>query len=279
MTAAAIDSWVKRRLLHPVFRGVYLVGHRVAPAGAWEMAAVLATGDGAVVSHSSAAHLWALLPYPAQPRPIHITVHGRQPSQRPGIRLHRVRSLHRRDVRTFERIPITTPARTILDLAGSEPHRVFERALAEAYARRLVTDGHLEAVLDRNAHRPGAAVLRAVLASEAGPAWTRSEAEERFLSLIKTAGLPTPETNIRIAGHEVDFLWREHRLVVEVDGYAFHSSRAAFERDRLRDAELQANGLRVIRITWRQIADHPGEMLGRLLGALDSRSRIDLGSA
>jgi very-short-patch-repair endonuclease len=253
-----------------MFRGVYLVGHRIAPLGAWEIAAVLACGKGAVVSHLSAARLLTLLPYPAQPRPIHVTVCGRQPNARPGIRRHRVRHLDPRDIRTRNRITVTTPARTILDLAGSEPHRVFERALAEAQARRLVTRRHLEAVLERNRRRPGAGVLRAALASEATPAWTRSEAEERFLALIRSAGLPPPEANVRLGPHEVDFLWRTKRLVVEVDGFRFHSSRAAFERDRVRDAELQAHGLRVMRVTWRQIADKPEVMLTRLDRALQA---------
>jgi very-short-patch-repair endonuclease len=232
------------------------------------MAAILACGAGAVVSHLSAAHLWALLPYPAKPRPIHVTVSGRHPRHR-GIRVHRVGRLDPRDVRTCGRIPATTPARTILDLAGTEPHRAFERALAEALAQRLVTRRHLEAALERSGGRPGVAVLRATLASEIKPALTRSEAEERLLSLIRSASVPSPEVNARLAEIEVDFLWRAERLVVEVDGFQYHSSRAAFERDRLRDAELQANGYRVIRVTWRQIAMQPEAMLRRIVRALD----------
>jgi very-short-patch-repair endonuclease len=232
------------------------------------MGAVLACGDGAVVSHLSAAHLWSLLPYPAHRRHVDITVSGRDRRGHRGIRVHRVRHLHPRDVSTFKRIPVTTPARTILDLAGTEAFRVFEQALAEAQARRLVTRRHLEAVLERNARRPGAGVLRAALANDAEPALTRSEAEERFLSLVREAGLPAPETNVRLGAYEVDLLWRKERLVIEVDSFQFHSSRAAFERDRLRDAELQASGFRVIRITWRQMARQPEEMLGRVLRAL-----------
>jgi very-short-patch-repair endonuclease len=227
------------------------------------MAAVLACGDGAVVSHRSAAHLWALLPYPAPQHPIDVTVPSRHSRLRPGIRVHRVDRLDPRDVRTHNRVPVTTPARTLLDLAAESP-RAFEQALAEAETRHLVTHRHLEAVLERNARRPGAGVLRAALARDASPAWTRSEAEERFLALIRKAGLPAPETNVRLGPYEVDFLWRPERLIVEVDGFRFHSSRAAFERDRLRDAELQTNGFRVIRVTWRQLADQPEAMLARL---------------
>jgi predicted transcriptional regulator of viral defense system len=142
------------------------------------MGAVLACGDGAVLSHRSAAHLWSLLPYPAQQRPVNVTVPTHHSRVRPGIRVHRVERFDPRDVRTCKRIPVTTPARTILDLAGSEPHRVFEQALAEAQARRLLTRWHLEGVLERNRRRPGAGVLRAALAADAEPALTRSEAEE-----------------------------------------------------------------------------------------------------
>jgi very-short-patch-repair endonuclease len=270
---AAIDARVKAGRLYPLYRGVYLVGHPLVPPFAREMGAVLACGDGAVVSHLSAAHLWALLPYPARHRRIDVTVPGRDSRGGEGIRAHRVKRLHPRDTRTCRRIPVTTPARTILDLAGSELPRVFEQALAEAERRKLVTRRHLEAVLERNGRRAGAPLLRAALASDAAPPWTRSEAEERFLALVRSAGLPPPEVNVRLGPYEVDFLWRAERLIVEVDSFGFHSSRAAFESDRLRDAELQANGLRVVRVTWRQLAGEPEEMLGRLARALDAACR------
>jgi very-short-patch-repair endonuclease len=163
---------------------------------------------------------------------------------------------------------VTAAAVTILDLAGTASFRIIEQALAEAHVRSLVTERDLRVTLDRNRRRRGAGVLRAILESDIAPALTRSQAEERLLSLIRAAGLPSPETNVKLGLHEVDFLWRAHRLVVEVDGFRFHSSRAAFERDRLRDAELQARGFRVIRVTWRQIADQPQPMLGRLAQAL-----------
>ena len=107
-----------------------------------------------------------------------------------------------------------------------------------------------------------------MLSREAGPAFTRSEAEERLLRLIRKARLPEPECNVRIAGHEVDFLWRSSGLVVEVDGYAFHGSRAAFERDRRRDADLQAAGLTVARLTWRRLVDEPEAVVAQLARAV-----------
>jgi very-short-patch-repair endonuclease len=271
LTAAAIDSLVKRGLLHVLYRGVYSVGHRVLPPWAGEMGAVLACGDGALLSHRSAAHLWALLPYPARKRPVDVTVRSRHSRARPGIRVHRVRRLHPRDVRTCKGIPVTTPARTILDLAGTEPYRVFEQALAEGQAQRRVTHRHLEAALERSRRRPGAAVLRAALVADAEPALTRSDAEELFLVQVRSAGLPAPETNARLGPYEVDFLWRAERLAIEVDSFRFHSSRAAFERDRLRDAELQADGFRVMRVTWRHLVDHPEETVVRLTRVLQAR--------
>jgi very-short-patch-repair endonuclease len=112
--------------------------------------------------------------------------------------------------------------------------------------------------------RRGLAPLRRVFDHLHGPTLTRSEAEERLLALVRAARLPPPELNVRVRGHEVDLLWREARLVVEVDGYAYHSGRAAFERDRLRDAELQAKGFTVMRVTWKQIVSEPEALLVRL---------------
>jgi very-short-patch-repair endonuclease len=110
--------------------------------------------------------------------------------------------------------------------------------------------------------------LRSLLEADSRPALTRSEAEERLLTLIRASGLPQPEVNARVRGHEVDFVWRGQRLVVEVDGFRFHSSRAAFERDRIRDAELAAVGFRVVRITWRQLVDRPDAAMARVAAAL-----------
>lgn len=131
-----------------------------------------------------------------------------------------------------------------------------------------MTRGALRAALARAPRRHGSAALRTLLRCEAEPALTRSEAEERLLALVRKARLPEPECNVRLAGYEVDFLWRDRRLVVEVDGYAFHSSPAAFERDRLRDGELEDAGYRVRRITWRQLTEDAAGVEQRLRRAL-----------
>jgi len=265
LSRTAIDTRLRAGRLHPLYRGAYLVGHAGVLQGAREFAAVLVCGPDTVVSHRSAASLWSLLPH--LPREVDITVAGRDCRRSDGIRVHRVGDLDVRDVRKLGGIPITTPARTILDLATTASSRELEQALAEAHARRLVRRTDLVSLLARVGPRPGAPALRALLDADA-PALTRSQAEERFLALVRAPELPAPESNVRVGRHEVDFLWRDHGLVVEIDGFAFHSSRPAFERDRVRDAELASLGFRVIRVTWRQIVDRPEAVIARVAAAL-----------
>ena len=216
------------------------------------MAAVLASGDSAVASHRSAAVVWGIRR--AWHGDVDVTVAG-QSRDKPGVRVHRVRHLDRRDVVRRDGVPVTSPARTLLDLATVLPARDLARALEEAEVQRLVTRRQLAALLDRSRRRAGAGPLRRALARYDTPALTRSEAERQMLELIRAARLPTPRTNTQVNGHEVDLLWPEHRLIVEIDGFTFHSTRTAFERDRARDQELQTAGYRVIRVTWRQIQE------------------------
>jgi very-short-patch-repair endonuclease len=234
------------------------------------MAAVLACGDGAVLSHRSAARLWAILPHQRKPPKAEVTVCGRDPRP-PKVRVHRVRRLERDETTTWKRIPITNPARTLLDISAALDPRQVERALAEAHRRRLVRAPAIAALLAHHPRRPGIAVLRRLLESDEPLAWTRSEAEERFLALIREAELPPPQVNARLGPYEVDYLWREHRLAVEVDSWTFHSDRNAFESDRRRDADLAARGFRVIRVTWRQMRDAPVAVVARIASSLASR--------
>jgi very-short-patch-repair endonuclease len=265
LTPEAIDHWMRSARLHRLYRGVYLLGHAGVTEGARELGAVLACGADAVISHRSAAWLWRLLP--AAKGDVEVTVAGRDCRSRPGIQVHRIRHLDRRDIRKLGGIPIASPARTILDIASLVSPRDLEQALAEAYARRLARRSELASLLARRSSRPGTRALRALL-EDGTPALTRSQAEDRLLGLIRAAELPAPQTNIRIGRHEVDFVWRDQRLIVEVDGFRFHSSRSAFESDRRRDAELSSQGFRVIRITWRQIVDRPEALIARLATAL-----------
>ena len=271
LSADVIDRRLSTGRLRSLHRGVYMVGP-MFPAHATEMAAVLACGPGAVLSHRSAASLWQLLPYPARPTLVDVT--APEADRRPrGIRVHRVRSLGKGETARVKRIPVTTPARTLLDLAADAAPRELEQAVAQAESRNLTNRRKLFSLLARYRGRGGTRALRALLERAARPALTRSEAEERFLALVRSARLPAPDVNVLLGRHEVDFLWREEGLVVEVDGFAFHSSRASFEADRRRDAELAAQGLRVIRVTWRQIADQPEATLVSVAQALVLRGQ------
>ena len=230
------------------------------------MAAVLARGRGAVLSHDSAATVWGFRTLTSGP--IHITLPSRSNRSRPGIRVHRARSLDRAEVRHHQRIPLMAPVRTLLDLAETLSPRELERAYEEAQILRLVRPAELRSALEHERGRRGAPAIRALIDQDRKPALTRSEAEARLLALLRAADLPPTATNARIGRHEIDFLWRPQRLVVEVDGYASHAHRAAFERDRQRDAELQAAGYRVVRVTWGQVADRPEAVIARLAQAL-----------
>jgi very-short-patch-repair endonuclease len=261
-----IDRRLAAKRLHALHRGVYRVGPLIA-ARAAELAAVLACGDDAVASHRTAAALWRLPPEPAAGSPPEVIIPRQLRRRRPGVRTHRL-ALRADEITAVDGIPVTTPSRTLYDLAGTTPLRDLERALAESLARGLTTRARLEAVLVRNAHRVGTPRLRALLAPDRPPARTRSEAEATFLDLITRAQLDRPEVNVRVRGYEVDFLWRRRRLVAEIDGFAFHASRGRFEADRRRDIELTAAGLRVIRVTWRQLEGEPEALAARVAQAL-----------
>jgi very-short-patch-repair endonuclease len=260
VSADGLCRRVKAGRLHRVHPGVFAVGHPALPPLGPELAALFACGPGAVLSHRSAAALWRLLP-PAQP-PVDVTVlHRRGPAR--GIRLHRSSVLRPAEVRIREGLRVTSPARTLVDLAATDA-AAFVHAFDEAIVARLLTRADLDLAL--STPRRGTRALRAAL--DAGPAPTRSAAERRLLDVVAKAGLPRPRTNVRVGRHEVDAWWAAERLVVEVDGYAAHTTRRAFEADRIRDAELQAAGHRVLRITWRQLHDRPHAVAARLAVAL-----------
>lgn len=261
---SSIARRIDARRLVPVHAGVYLVGHLARAPLATEMAAVLACGRGAVVSHRSAGLIWRLV----SPRRGHVGVDVTVPRawspRRAGVRVHRRTTLAPSDIVVLGRLPVTSPARTLLDLGSVLGLAALEGAAAEAERRHGVGLDSLADQLERNRGRVGAAALRAVVERGERPALTRSEAERRLLRLLRRAGIAAPEANVVVLGFEVDLLWRERRVAVELDGYAFHADRAAFERDRARDAELQAHGYRVVRVTWRQLVDHPEAVVSRI---------------
>jgi very-short-patch-repair endonuclease len=278
MTLGYTRSQIRRRVeggrLLRVHRGVYAVGHsRLTRRGTW-MAAVLACGPDALLSHRSAGALWGII-RPAS-LPPDVTVPGAR-HQRPGPRLHSARGLTAADRAIREGIPLTGLPRTLLDLATVLRPDRLERAIEEAERLELFDLRAIDQLLAGCRGRRGVARLRAALSNYREPAFTRSELERRFLELVKAAGLPRPSANAWVEGHEVDALWWRERLVVELDGYEFHRTRAAHERDRRRDEELSLSGYQVIRLTWRRM-ERPDELARRLRRHLRRRRR-ELGLA
>lgn len=249
------DDAVQRRVragrLHRVYRGIYAVGHTVlGREGRW-LAAVLACGEGAVLSHRSAAAHWGLLPTNATR--IDVTI-PRARASNATIRLHHSRSLIARDTTTRQGIPITSVPRTLLDLAATVQADRLERALAQAQHLRLYDHRAITDLLARaNGHR---GKQRLAEATALDPKLTASDWEVRLLNLVRAAGLPEPLVNLPLDAPDhgqcrPDFHWPSHQLIVETDGWESHRTRAAFERDRAKDAALTAAGYKVVRFTWR----------------------------
>jgi very-short-patch-repair endonuclease len=251
--------------LQRIWRGVYAWGHRELTREGRLLAAVLACGPKAVASHRAAAARWELLMSDL----LEVTVPGRGTrARRAGIRLHRARRLDPADVTVKDGIPLTTVARTIVDLNAVVPARLVERAYEQAQIRRLLAPGDIDQALERAAGRRTRALRRLIALERRAATVTRSELEERFLALVRRGGLPDPEVNAALAGYEVDFLWRVQRRVVEVDGHAYHATRQATTRDRRKDDDLEAAGYRVTRFTADQIVHNPDDTLARTVRAL-----------
>ncbi|MEK6277465.1 MAG: type IV toxin-antitoxin system AbiEi family antitoxin domain-containing protein [Actinomycetota bacterium] len=251
-----IERRIARERLHRIHRGVYAVGHRSLSAHGHWLAAVLAAGPGAVLSHRSAAALWELRP--AAGSRIDVTVRARARRSRPRIAIHVTRDLRDRDRVQRAGIPVTSVARTLLDLGGMLSEAQLARAVEEAERLDRLDLRAIDDVCLRGRGRRGLGALLGVLADHSDPVpLTRSELERAFLDLCHEHRLPLPRVNHFIAGFEVDAVWLGQRLVVELDGYAFHRTRGAFERDRARDAALLLAGYRVLRFTHRRLEREP----------------------
>lgn len=232
-------------------RGVYRVGP-TAPPYCLEKAASLAVGPVSAVSHRSAPYLYGMLPRAAGP--VHVTVRERHASGHEGIVVHETSSLRPHEIRERHGIPVTSPVRTLVDLAADCTDPDLHQAVAEAFALRLTTLHSLQRAATAYRGRRGAGRLQRLL--EDGPRRTRSNAERRLFSAIRHhADIPEPETNAKVGRWEVDFLWQDAGVVVEVDDYSTHSSPQSFERDRRKDAELRARGLTVQRFTSQHVDD------------------------
>lgn len=243
LTRAGIQRRVESGRLHRLYRGVYVVGHAgLSREGLW-LAAVKAGGPKAALSHHSAGQLWDLTP--RYSGPIHITVPvARNPRPSRGLVVHRSRTLTGGETVRRDRIPVTTPARTLSDLKRVLPREQWESAVDRARGKGFPV---------------------ANLVDEAP---TRSLLERKFLRLCRRHRIPTPRVNVPVGPFLVDFLWEQHRLIVEVDGYEFHGDRASFEADRARDAELIALGYRVVRFTYRQVTEQRAVVASRIRGLL-----------
>jgi very-short-patch-repair endonuclease len=243
LSQSGIIRRVKAGRLHRIHKGVYAVGHRGLSREGWWMAAVLACGEGAVLSHTSAAVLWGMRD--RRDGPIHVTVPtigGR--ARRQGLRIHRSALPHGQT--TFRaRIPVTRSDRTLSDLRRIAPAHEYRQALRRAEYLRLQTGTHQ-------------------------PDRTRSELETRMFAICRRHRLPLPEVNIPVGRFTPDFVWPEHRVVVEVDGWDGHSGPVAFEEDRARDVELRVLGWTVLRFTWRQVTQQGPAVAAALLVVLDA---------
>lgn len=267
--SGAIKSRLRLGQLHSVHREVYALGRRdLTLRGTW-LAAVFACGDDAALSHLSAASLWGLM----RPRwsPVDVTSRHGHASGRAGIRLHRS-PLAEYERTVDARIPVTTVARTLLDLAEVLDPNSLRRAFEEADRLKLLHMPELERVCARAGRRKGLPALRQLIAAATEPVTTRSPLEDRFAEFCREhlADLPAPLTNISILDHEVDAYWPSHRLVVEMDSWEYHGHRAAFENDRARDAAMQAAGYRVIRLTHRQLESEAPRIATQLHKLLDA---------
>ena len=258
----AIEHRVKRGLLHRLHPGVFCWGALIESPWMRARAALYACGHGSIVTHDAACGLMDVRPHPEGA--IDITVIGRR-VRRAGVRGHNVAKIARADVRQIRGIPVSSPARALLEIAPRLTARELADAVEQAEVERLVTQCGIERTIERAGPRPGVAALRAVIEE---PAFTRSHAERRVVSLMRAARLPRPQFNARAEGYEVDALWRRERVVLEYDSYAFHLTKAALDRDRRKTAALQRARYVVLRTTWQELTQQSHALVARTAEAL-----------
>src|SRR5919106_1026223 len=262
----AIKHRVAKGRLHPVRRGVYAVGRpEITQYGRWT-AALLSCGPEAVLSHDSAAALWGI--GTERPGRIDVTVPAPGDRRRTGILVHRRVTLVPEDVTTLERIPVTTPVCTLVDIAGRWPRDRLEAAINEADKRDLTDPEALRSAVGGLNGRPGVAALRETLDRQTFTL-TDSELERRFLAIAREAGLSLPQTQRKVNGFKVDFYWPDIGLVVETDGLRYHRTAAQQARDRLRDQAHVAAGLTPLRLTHAQVRFEPGHVKATLIAVTD----------
>lgn len=258
---------VRNGRLHRIHRGVYAVGHTDLSIESRYLAAIKACGAGAFLSHFAGGALYECVEWDG--RRIEVTVRGRGTRLHSGLRVHRAGHVAPGDVTRYRGIPVTSPARTLLDLATVLGPAALRRAVRRAQALRLVNVRQVTEMLARHRGHRGAGRLAEALATGSAP--TRSELEDVLLDLMLTGGIAHPDVNVPLVvnGHRVipDFRWPEQRLVVEADGAAWHEHSIARMEDAARQALLEAHGERVVRVTWDQAVRHPDQTLARLFAA------------
>ncbi len=268
LTAKAIEHRVRVGRLHRLLRGVFAVRYGSLTAMGCNVAALLYAGEDAVLSHESAAAHWGMAPHPSF---VAITVIGRRVRAQPGLRVHHTTTLDLQDVRLHHGLPVTSPARTLIDCAaGTLP---IDRLLNEARALNLITDQDIHQAMERCPRRKGLGTMRALLHAERDTGFTRSHAERLLKRMVKQAGIETPILNSRVEGVEAEAYWPQHKLAVEVDGYQYHGRWTSFQSDRARDNRLVTAGYTVLRFTWHQLTQRPLYVLAQIVQMLTRPDR------
>jgi very-short-patch-repair endonuclease len=263
LTQNMVKYAIRSGRLHPRFRGVYAVGHTALSRQGWWTAALLACGPGSALAFGSAATAWGF--HHREILPVEVIVPGARGRKQRNVNVHRM-PLGAQDTVILDGLRVTTPARTIVDLAAKTTPRQLRHIVERAQDLRRF---HPDVIRSRAAGRRGCKELRDLLAMlEPDKDKARSHLERLFLAVIRRHRLPRPDVNARIARRRRDFVWPASRLVVEVDGYRWHSTKAAKRRDHRRDRELTALGWRPVRLTFEDIAFEPDELATELTDLL-----------
>lgn len=262
LSKQAIRRRVRSGRLVRRYPGVYSVGHEALTPRGRALAAAWACGPHGLLSHQAAAQRWGILRSARAVWDVTVPATGRRKIK--GIRVHRVRNLHPEDRAEVDGVPVTSLARTLLDLAAAVPMRRLQKAVEAAEREDLLDLRAIERLLARaRGHKGRSSLIQALRLYREPPPFTRSDLERRVHDLCVQAGALVPAFNACVAGYEVDALWEEKKLILEIDTYATHGGPAAFERDRERDLVLEDLGYQVARVTDRMIED--GEWFMRWL--------------
>jgi very-short-patch-repair endonuclease len=270
ISKAGISRRVDNGRLHHRHRGVYVVGTGLLLPGARELSAVLAYGPKALLSHLSLGVLFGVLEEAG--RDVDVTVPGSGRRDQEGIRAHRSVCLAPQDIGTYDGIPVTSPARMLLDIATLLPRRDLAWAYNEALVQDLTTPEEVAALLKGTTGHTAARALRAIVERDADPKQTKERLARLTLEALRRGRVHEPLTEQRLHGWSTDFHWPGHGLVLEADGFKFHKGPEAWRRDRRKDAELEAAGLRVLRTDWEEVTERPESLVARVVRAQLERS-------